>query len=200
MAKAGSGGGGWCGARTKIPCAGSITYPTPSWTTFFSRSTNARDEAFWTNSSRASGVNLATVFTVTVSPKAVMTVRCAAVPRAAQVAIVEEHIGAKQWGIGDLETGEPWIAGRADLDVALLRDGQEVLWCGYAGPLLVALKGSARHLVGSASSGSRSGSFSHGSGTVILDIGPSKLKSVPDLPPRPARCISRRSRCGFSPR
>jgi cold shock CspA family protein len=77
--------------------------------------------------------------------------------RAVQVAVVEEHIRL-QFPVGDLAVGEHWIAGRVDMDWAPLQDGETVLFCGYAGPLLVALSGSAGHLLGQPSSGVRSGS------------------------------------------
>jgi eukaryotic-like serine/threonine-protein kinase len=79
---------------------------------------------------------------------------------ATQVAVVEEHI-RRQRGIGDLARGEHWIAGRADLSWAVLTGGDEVLFCGYAGPQLIALRGSARHLAGAPSSGARSGSYQY---------------------------------------
>jgi cold shock CspA family protein/predicted Ser/Thr protein kinase len=80
---------------------------------------------------------------------------------------VEEHIGW-QFPVGDLAVGEHWIAGRADMDWAPLQDGETVLFCGYAGPLLVALSGSVGHLLGQPSSGARSGSHAYAIKRAIL--------------------------------
>jgi serine/threonine protein kinase/cold shock CspA family protein len=87
---------------------------------------------------------------------------------AVQVALAEEHI-QQQFPVGDLATGGHWISGRADMEWAILQDGQTVLFCGYAGPLLVALGGSADHLIGQTPSGNRTGSYSYAIRTAVLN-------------------------------
>ncbi len=87
--------------------------------------------------------------------------------QAVQVAVVEDHI-RQQFPVGDLATGQHWIEGRADMEWAPLQDGQTVLFCGYAGPLLVALGGSVSHLNGRTSSGDRTGSHSYAIRTAVL--------------------------------
>src|ERR1700722_15840832 len=54
--------------------------------------------------------------------------------QAVQVAAAEEQI-RQEFTVGDLATGDHWIAGYADMKWAPLRDGTTVLFCGYAGPL-----------------------------------------------------------------
>jgi len=90
--------------------------------------------------------------------------------RALQVAVVEEHI-RQQFQVGDLAIGDYWIAGRADMDWAPLPDGQTALFCGSAGPLLVALHGSAGNLSGQTSSGPQTGSYSYAIRAAVLNGG-----------------------------
>jgi serine/threonine protein kinase/cold shock CspA family protein len=78
--------------------------------------------------------------------------------RAAQVAMVEDHIREK-FLVGDLAVGQDWIAGRADMRLGVLQDGRTALFCGYAGPLLVALKGSLVHVIGQSAVGNWDGSY-----------------------------------------
>jgi predicted Ser/Thr protein kinase/cold shock CspA family protein len=88
--------------------------------------------------------------------------------RDVQVAVAEEII-QEQFGIGNLAAGDYWIAGRADMDMDRLADRETVLFCGYAGPLLVALYGSVGHLTGGESTGPRLGSYSYAVRTALLD-------------------------------
>jgi cold shock CspA family protein len=77
---------------------------------------------------------------------------------AARVAVVEERI-RQESPVGDLATGTDWITGRVDMEWA--PDGQTVLFCGYAGPLLVVLHGSPASLIGQRSSEATTGSYSY---------------------------------------
>ena len=88
--------------------------------------------------------------------------------RAVQVSMVEEYV-RQQFKVGDLATGDHWIAGRVDMEWAPLQDGETVLFCGYAGPLLVALNGSVGHLIGQTSSGNRTGSHSYAIRAAVLN-------------------------------
>ncbi len=87
--------------------------------------------------------------------------------RAVRVAMVEEII-REEFQIGDLASGAIWITGRVDMEWAPV-GGDTVLFCGYAGPLLVVLQGSAGHLIGQVPSGTRTGSYSHALKAAILD-------------------------------
>ncbi len=91
---------------------------------------------------------------------------------AMRVAKAEEHI--RRQPVGDLN-GEDWIAGRVDMRWGAVQDGQTVLFCGYAGPLLVALKGSLSHLIGQPTSGNRSGSLSVVKATALNEGDPENL-------------------------
>jgi hypothetical protein len=87
---------------------------------------------------------------------------------AARVATAEQHIQAS-YQVGDLAVGEQWVSGRVDMEWAPMGNGQTVLFCGYAGPLLVVLGGSLGNVYGSASSAERIGSYSHTIRTVVLN-------------------------------
>lgn len=112
------------------------------------------------------GFNI-TPFSLSVQPKSAhKSVRDRS--QAVQVAMVEEII-QEQFHIGDLATGDHWIAGRVDMDLEPLADAETVLFCGYAGPLLVALSGSVGHLTEHESPGPRMGSYSYAVRAAILD-------------------------------
>jgi cold shock CspA family protein/predicted Ser/Thr protein kinase len=70
-------------------------------------------------------------------------------PRSEQVEAAERSIRQAS-PVGDLASREPghWISGRVAMDWAPIGDGRTVLFCGYAGPLIVAMFGSIEHMTG----------------------------------------------------
>ena len=88
--------------------------------------------------------------------------------QATQVAAVEDRV-RHQFHVGDLVSGRQWISGNVNMEWAPLRDGQTVLFCGYAGSLLVALGGSIGHLRGRDSSADRTGSHSFAIRSAVLN-------------------------------
>jgi cold shock CspA family protein/predicted Ser/Thr protein kinase len=90
--------------------------------------------------------------------------------RAARAAVVEECI-RQESQVGDLVTGTDWITGRVDMEWAPGGDdGQTVLFCGYAGPLLVVLHGSPANLIGQRSAEARTGSYSYAVRAAIQNV------------------------------
>jgi serine/threonine protein kinase/cold shock CspA family protein len=83
-----------------------------------------------------------------------------------QVAAAEKQI-RQRGDVGDLAVGDEWIAGRADLSKTLIENGETVLFSGYAGPLLIALRGSEGHRIGR-----RRGSYPIARRNVVLDEDP----------------------------
>ena len=93
----------------------------------------------------------------------------------ARIAAAEAHIRAES-PVGDLAVGDDWITGRVEMRWAPVEGRPTVLFCGYAGPMLVALTGSFQHMTGQQTaanrtgnqSSSQSGSFVHLPNTVVL--------------------------------
>jgi cold shock CspA family protein/predicted Ser/Thr protein kinase len=123
--------------------------------------------------------------------------------RAARVALVEERI-QQQFPVGDLATGTDWVTGRVEMEWAPTADGQTVLFCGYAGPLLVVLNGSPANLTGQASSDARTGSYSYALRAAIENDGSQSLgeglatvaRRLADFAPQPVRFLAQVVRRG----
>lgn len=117
--------------------------------------------------------------------------------RNVRVAMAEKIIRA-QHDIGDLAEGTYWIAGRVDMELDPLTDGEMALFCGYAGPLLVALYGSAANLTEVELPGPRLGSNSYAVRTEILDVDDPKQRGdrlaaaaqKKRFPPKPVRFLA----------
>jgi hypothetical protein len=78
--------------------------------------------------------------------------------RIARLAVAERYL-RQQSQIGDVSSGGGWIEGQIDMGWKPLQDGKTVLFCGYAGSLLVALTGSAGNLLGSQAAEGQVGSY-----------------------------------------
>src|ERR1700722_10523030 len=110
----------------------------------------------------------------------------------------------EQFGVGDLADGDHWITGRVDMTLEPLTDGETVLFCGYAGPLLVALHGSVGHLGAREVSGSGMGSYAYAVSAAVLDgADPSQLgtrlvaaASRANSAPQPVRFLARVTKRG----
>lgn len=81
-------------------------------------------------------------------------------PLAERVARAEEEL-QRHLGIGDLSAREGWVAGRADMDLAPVPRSDTVLFCGYAGRLLVVLGGSAGCLTGASTPQPGTGAYAY---------------------------------------
>jgi len=77
----------------------------------------------------------------------------------AKLAVVEDYIRRNQ-DVGDLTSARGYIAADAELDWMPL-DDETVLFCGYAGKLLIVLGGSVSHLMGRPAAHARLGSHPH---------------------------------------
>src|SRR5258708_1655793 len=80
--------------------------------------------------------------------------------RIAKLAVVEDYIQRHQH-VGDLTSKHGYFAAHAEMDWKPLDDNETVLFCGYAGTLLVVLGGSISHLVGRSSAPMQIGSHPH---------------------------------------
>jgi hypothetical protein len=67
--------------------------------------------------------------------------------RLAKLAVVEHYIQQHQY-VGDLTSRHGYLVAHAEMDWKPLDDNETVLFCGYAGSLLVVLGGSISHLWG----------------------------------------------------
>jgi serine/threonine protein kinase/cold shock CspA family protein len=81
-------------------------------------------------------------------------------PKTVQVHAAEESIRG-HFPVGDLVSGEEgqWISGRVAMDFAPVPDGQTVLFCGYAGPLIVVIFASSESMTFRMSSTGVTGSY-----------------------------------------
>lgn len=77
--------------------------------------------------------------------------------RIAKLAIVEDYI-QRHHHVGDLTSKHGYFAAHVEMDWKPLDDNETVLFCGYAGTLLVVLGGSISHLVGRPSAAMQIGS------------------------------------------
>ncbi|MGD0558683.1 MAG: SAVMC3_10250 family protein [Streptosporangiaceae bacterium] len=77
--------------------------------------------------------------------------------QAARLAVAEQYI-RQRTTVGGLAAERGWFAGQAEMGWKPLQDGQTVLFCGYAGPLLVVLGGSVSNLRGHPASQVQTGS------------------------------------------
>lgn len=78
--------------------------------------------------------------------------------RVARLALAEQYLRQRHQ-IGSPFSEEIWIEGYAKMGWKPLQDGKTVLFCGYAGPLLLALGGSVSNLLGHIASGDQMGSY-----------------------------------------
>jgi WD40 repeat protein/cold shock CspA family protein len=81
-------------------------------------------------------------------------------PMTERVALAEKEL-RRHSGIGDLSATGGWVVGRVDMDWAPLRNSDTVLFCGYAGRLLVVLGGSVGYLTGVTAPSAGTGSHSY---------------------------------------
>ena len=78
--------------------------------------------------------------------------------RVARLTVGEQYLRQRRQ-IGDVASGDTWIEGQADMGWKPLQDGKTVLFCGYAGPLLVVLGGSVSNVLGYPASDEQTGSY-----------------------------------------
>jgi hypothetical protein len=77
-----------------------------------------------------------------------------------KLAVIEDYI-QRHHHVGDLTSKHGYLAAHAEMGWKPLDDNETVLFCGYAGTLLVVLGGSISHLVGHSSAQMQIGSHPH---------------------------------------
>ncbi len=120
-------------------------------------------------------------------------------PKGEQVEAAEKSIRQAS-PVGDLANGGPdhWISGRVAMDWAPIGDGRTVLFCGYAGPLVVAMFGSIEHVTGPMASTGVPGSYFRPikpvniSGPLSPSFGPELIAAASEIcdQPQPVRFLA----------